>query len=328
MQITHFGHSCILVEFDGTRVLFDPGNFSHGFTGVTGLDAILITHQHPDHVDVATLPDLVAGNPEAVDADPAPGSAQRRRPCRRNVDGCPARRRVHHRWHQHQDRRRHPCRDPSGHPHHRQRRLSPRRPEYLVQLMHPGDSLFVPEEKVDVLAMPTMAPWMKISEAIDYLRAVKPRLSFPIHNALLVEAGLKMHDGRFSEMSDESTEFLVLPDQDALDVTSNFPEIVRLRGRRGKYALCTLGIGRSRGRTSGDVGEHSAADQVVDHPGDAVEHPDHHHRDDSRVAKQPSNRRGRLSACGEDAHRDHEQDRGDKTDGPEDVVREGPRESP
>jgi hypothetical protein len=85
--------------------------------------------------------------------------------------------------------------------------------------MHPGDSLFVPEEKVDVLAMPTMAPWMKISEAIDYLRAVKPRLSFPIHNALLVEAGLKMHYGRFSEMSDAATDFFVLPDQDALEVT-------------------------------------------------------------------------------------------------------------
>ena len=46
MQITHFGHSCLLVEIDGTKVLFDPGNFSHGFDGIDDLDAILITHQH------------------------------------------------------------------------------------------------------------------------------------------------------------------------------------------------------------------------------------------------------------------------------------------
>ena len=66
MQITHFGHSCLLVEIDGTKVLFDPGNFSHGFDGIDDLDAILITHQHPDHCDVAKLPELVAANPDAI----------------------------------------------------------------------------------------------------------------------------------------------------------------------------------------------------------------------------------------------------------------------
>nr|MCH9708189.1 MBL fold metallo-hydrolase [Actinomycetes bacterium] len=48
MQLTHFGHSCLLASFtesteDETTVLFDPGNFSHGFEGITGLSAILIT---------------------------------------------------------------------------------------------------------------------------------------------------------------------------------------------------------------------------------------------------------------------------------------------
>jgi hypothetical protein len=42
MQLTHFGHSCLLASFkdaggDETTVLFDPGNFSHGFEGITGL---------------------------------------------------------------------------------------------------------------------------------------------------------------------------------------------------------------------------------------------------------------------------------------------------
>ncbi|MFZ1179689.1 MAG: MBL fold metallo-hydrolase, partial [Mycobacterium sp.] len=43
MQLTHFGHSCLLAEFDHTSVLFDPGTFAHGFEGITGLSAILIT---------------------------------------------------------------------------------------------------------------------------------------------------------------------------------------------------------------------------------------------------------------------------------------------
>ena len=46
MQLTHFGHSCLLASFregdSETTVLFDPGNFSHGFEGVTGLSAILV----------------------------------------------------------------------------------------------------------------------------------------------------------------------------------------------------------------------------------------------------------------------------------------------
>ena len=39
MQLTHFGHSCLLADFGATTVLFDPGNFSHGFEGITGLAA-------------------------------------------------------------------------------------------------------------------------------------------------------------------------------------------------------------------------------------------------------------------------------------------------
>lgn len=220
MQITHFGHSCILVELDGTTVLFDPGNFSHGFAGVTGLDAILITHQHPDHVDVATLPDLVAGNPDAVlyadpqttrqlNDDDVAGTWTAANPGDEFTIGSITSRIA-------------------GGTH---AVIHPDIPTidnvaYLLgnadnpaQLMHPGDSLFVPEEKVDVLAMPTMAPWMKISEAIDYLRAVDPRVTFPIHQGLLSDPGSKFHYGRLSDMSNDTTELVVLPEEKALTVT-------------------------------------------------------------------------------------------------------------
>ena len=71
MQLTHFGHSCLLASFGETDVLFDPGVFSHGFEGITGLSAILITHQHPDHADIERLPALLDGNPQAaLYADP------------------------------------------------------------------------------------------------------------------------------------------------------------------------------------------------------------------------------------------------------------------
>ncbi|WP_131808142.1 MBL fold metallo-hydrolase, partial [Mycolicibacterium elephantis] len=76
MELTHFGHSCLLAKFtkdsgSDTTVLFDPGVFSHGFEGITGLSAILITHQHPDHADTQRLPALLDANPQAaLYADP------------------------------------------------------------------------------------------------------------------------------------------------------------------------------------------------------------------------------------------------------------------
>jgi L-ascorbate metabolism protein UlaG (beta-lactamase superfamily) len=92
MELTHFGHSCLLANFEGdsgheTTILFDPGNFSHGFEGITGLSAILITHQHPDHADTERLPALMEANPQAaLYADPqtaeqlgGPWKAARRR---------------------------------------------------------------------------------------------------------------------------------------------------------------------------------------------------------------------------------------------------------
>ncbi|BBY05780.1 MBL fold metallo-hydrolase [Mycobacterium noviomagense] len=210
MQLTHFGHSCLLAEFDHTAVLFDPGNFSHGFEGITGLSAILITHQHPDHVDTARLPALIDANPDAaVYADPQT-AAQLGAPCRavqvgdelavgtltiRAVGG-------------------------------RHAVIHPELPvieniSYLVgdgehpaRLMHPGDALFVPDEPVDVLATPAAAPWMKISEAVDYLRAVSPQRAVPIHHGIIAPDARGIYFGRLSEMT--TTDFQVLPEENAI----------------------------------------------------------------------------------------------------------------
>ena len=42
------------------------GNFSDAWHSLTDLDAVLVTHQHPDHLDPQNLPALLAANPSAM----------------------------------------------------------------------------------------------------------------------------------------------------------------------------------------------------------------------------------------------------------------------
>lgn len=191
-------------------MLFDPGTFAHGFEGITGLDAILITHQHPDHVDVSRLPSLLEGNPDAaLYADPQT-TEQLGTPCRAvhvgdelqigelTVRAVGGRHAVIH----------------------------PEIPvieniSFLIgdgghaaRLMHPGDALFVPDEPVDVLATPAAAPWMKIAEAVDYLRAVAPVRAVPIHQGIIAPDARGIYYGRLTEMT--TTDFQVLPEENAV----------------------------------------------------------------------------------------------------------------
>lgn len=204
MHLTHLGHSCLLVEAEGARILIDPGTFSTGFTELTGLDAVLVTHHHPDHVDVDALPQLLGNNPQAklvADymtvsklGDPwtpvSPGERFTVGPVQVRVEGgrhavihpdIPVIENVAYRF------------GTAAQPDH---------------LLHPGDSLHVPEEPVAVLALPAGAPWLKISEAVDYLRAVAPNVAIPIHQAVLAKP--EMHYRLLEQLGPEHTELRVL----------------------------------------------------------------------------------------------------------------------
>ena len=211
MQLTHFGHSCLLAEFDHTRVLFDPGTFAHGFEGITGLSAILITHQHPDHVDGTRLPALLEGNPDAaLYADPQT-TAQLGATCQAVHVGDELRigeltvRAV------------------GG----RHAVIHPEFPvienisflvgdgDHRARLMHPGDALFVPDEPVDVFADTGGRP---VDENLRGRSTTcarwRRRARCPSTKGSSPPTRRGIYYGRFTEMT--STDFQVLPEESAV----------------------------------------------------------------------------------------------------------------
>ncbi|MFC7242122.1 MBL fold metallo-hydrolase [Catellatospora aurea] len=183
MRLTKYGHACVRID-DGDRALvIDPGVYSEPVS-FDGVAAVLVTHEHADHVDLDLLRAAREGNPELT-VHTHPGLAaelgdgvQAVSPGEvftaagftvravggehaEIIDGLPG------------------CANVG----------------FVVDgVYHPGDSLFVPSEPVETLLIPAAGPWLKIGDAIRFARAVRPRRTFPIHDGVLNELGLRQFD--------------------------------------------------------------------------------------------------------------------------------------
>ncbi|MFD9726353.1 MBL fold metallo-hydrolase [Streptomyces sp. NPDC059072] len=188
MKLTKRLHSCVQLEKDGRVLVIDPGAFSEPDAGL-GADALLVTHEHPDHFDEGRLR-------AALDANPAAELWTLRSVADKIAPAYPGR--VHTVGHGDAftaagfDVRVHGELHAVIHPD------LPRVTNvgYLVEgsLFHPGDALTVPDAPVDTLMLPVHAPWNKIAEVIDYLREVKPRRAIDIHDAYLADIARPIYD--------------------------------------------------------------------------------------------------------------------------------------
>ncbi|MCF3125620.1 MBL fold metallo-hydrolase [Streptomyces arenae] len=182
------------LEKDGRTLVIDPGGFSESDAAL-GADAILITHEHPDHFDENRLRAALAARPGAeiwtlkAVADQIAAAFPGRVHTVGHGDTFTAAGfdvQVHGELHAviHPD--------------------IPRITNvgYLVDgsVFHPGDALTVPDHPVETLMLPVMAPWNKISEVIEYVREVKPRRAYDIHDALLTDLARPIYDNQIGAL--------------------------------------------------------------------------------------------------------------------------------
>jgi L-ascorbate metabolism protein UlaG (beta-lactamase superfamily) len=191
MKLTKFTHACIRLEQDGHVLVVDPGNFSEVEQALDGATAVLVTHEHADHIDQDRVPGLLAAAddmqlyaPASVAADLralAPAAAGRIHTAEPETEFEVPGFRIRTFGGQHA-------------------LIHPHIPVvanigYVINdsLYHPGDSFIVPHGlAVTTVLVPVHAPWSKTGEVIDFVTAMRAEHAYPIHDAGLSDRGLPL----------------------------------------------------------------------------------------------------------------------------------------
>lgn len=192
-DLTFWGHACIQLTRAGRSLVIDPGSFSDRASLAT-VDAVLVTHEHVDHVVMDELAGAVVERSTlevwaprgVVDLLADAGASGERLHAVRGGDRFTAAGfeittvgDVHALIHVDVPRVANVA--------------------FVIDgaILHPGDSFTVPEageEQIAVLLAPVSAPWLSVREVIDFVRAVRPRRVVPIHSALLSDVGNALVD--------------------------------------------------------------------------------------------------------------------------------------
>ena len=196
MRLTKMGHACVRLEKDGRILVIDPGTLTEP-EAIDGAEAVLITHEHFDHVELNRVkiaaertPQLEIWTTSAV-AEQLEGIAANVHAVGRgdSFDAAGFDVSVFGELHA---------------------VVNPAWPRvanvgFLIdeRTFHPGDAYTVPEASVETLLLPTNAPWLKASELIDYVVELSPRRAYSVHDGFLNEAGLDLVDGLLGSLAEE-----------------------------------------------------------------------------------------------------------------------------
>jgi L-ascorbate metabolism protein UlaG (beta-lactamase superfamily) len=194
MRLTKYSHSCVRLDRDGAVLVIDPGSLSER-ASLDGADAVLITHEHFDHLDVDALTDALAKRPAVTiytHPEVTPKLGDLRDAVREVVAGDEFEAagfavRAYGGLHA---------------------MVHPEVPRvanlgfFVEGVYHPGDSFDVPTDAdVHTLFVPVSGPWLKLSESVEFVRAVGPRRAYALHDGLLNEAGHQVYHGNMAKLS-------------------------------------------------------------------------------------------------------------------------------
>ncbi|HVS79789.1 MAG TPA: MBL fold metallo-hydrolase [Candidatus Paceibacterota bacterium] len=209
MKIKKIGHCCLVLETGGKKIMTDPGSYTPAAESETGIDIVLITHEHGDHFHVESLKKILAANPQVVVVtNSAVGKLLR-------AENIP--------FTQVEDSESESVNgiliEGFGTTHALVYDSIPSvmNTGYFVDnsFYFPGDAFYNPGKEVQVLALPMAGPWLKLSEALDYLKLVRPTVAFNVHDGMIIPAssGFLAHLGQMAGQED-GTKFVYMGNGD------------------------------------------------------------------------------------------------------------------
>lgn len=179
MKITKLGHCCLVIEEGGINIMTDPGAWTTAQTEQKNINIILITHEHQDHLHIDSLKTVLKNNPQAqVITNSGVGKILEKEKIAYTLleDGNS---KIFDNI----------LIEGFGKIHAHIYKTIPQviNTGYYIsnRFFYPGDSFYIPPKPVEILALPVAGTWMKISEAIDYALALKPKHAFPVHDGML-----------------------------------------------------------------------------------------------------------------------------------------------
>ncbi len=195
MKLTKFQHACFVVEKDGVSIIVDPGSFTHDFIIPKNVAAVFITHNHPDHLDSQLVISILREHPKAVllahesiltdftnehtQAVNAGETVEANGISLQFVGGT------------------HEPIDSAITP--------PANLGVIIEnhLYYPGDSFYLPNQPIKELLLPVSAPWLTMSQSMNFIRALQPSVAFPTHDAILSTEGQALIDGMVTRITSE-----------------------------------------------------------------------------------------------------------------------------
>jgi L-ascorbate metabolism protein UlaG (beta-lactamase superfamily) len=186
----------VRLEENGSRLVLDPGTFSEAAEALDGAAAVMITHEHVDHLDEEAITTALQNNGELCLWAPnsvtplfaAFGERVITVEPGQTLDVAGFRVTTHGGQHA---------------------LIHPRIPlvkniGYVINecVYHPGDSFIVPNVAVRYLLVPIHAPWSKFAEVVDFLISVRPERASQIHDGLLNDLGIRFVENNIGRVID------------------------------------------------------------------------------------------------------------------------------